>query len=188
MNPMSWKLAPPVVNLIAVIFFLWLYAQRSGKIRYAINRGDGSVEFPPDLISLLGGPIIGLLPVWESFNRHGSGSILGEFTLAALLFATGAVLFSLPGTVVVASGGIEKRFWLRADKLIRWGEIAEIKDGAFAGKLTFIGSGGTKIIYSDRLADRPRFLEEIEKYLPGRLPPAKLEGSILKLQRERKSS
>ena len=107
--------------------------------------------------------------------------------MASLLFAVGVLLFNLPGTVVVAHDGIEQHFWLRGEKRIRWGEIAEIKNRKSAGRLTIIGSDGTKIVYSEKLGDRPRFLEEIEKHAPGRLPLDVRAGSILKLHGEEKS-
>ena len=188
MISMSWKYAPPTVSLVAVLLFLCIYARRNAKVRYAIDRSDGSVEFPPDLITHLSMPIFALLPVWDTFNnhaRHGPGNLLGDFTLASLLFAAGVELFRLPGTVVIVPGGIEQHFWLRPETRIQWGEITEIKEGAFAGRLTIIGSGGAKIVYSDQLADRPRFLEELERYAHGRLPPIKSAGSVLNLNRGR---
>ena len=126
MNSMIWKLAPAIVSLVAYVLIVYLQAQRGGKIHYAIDRGDGRVEFPPDLVAaFLSFAVATLYSAWmviNNFARHGSGNLLDGFALAALLFATGLVLFSLPGTVVVGPGGIEKRFWLRAEKLIRWGQ------------------------------------------------------------------
>jgi hypothetical protein len=143
------------------------------------------------LTTLLPLSILGLLPAWDTFHRfsrHHSGDLFGELALAIMLFLVGAELFRLPGTVKVVSGGIEQHFWLRGEKRIRWGEITGIKDGVFGGSLTITGTDGTKIVYSDKLADRPRFLEELERYAHGRLPPEKTAGTLLNLQRGRKSS
>ena len=112
---------------------------------------------------------------------------MGEFNLAVILFVVGVLLFNLPGTIIVAHDGIARRYWLRGAKRIRWGEIAEIKNGKFAGMLLFIGSDGTKIVYTEKLGDRPRFLEEIEKHAPGRLPPEVRAGSVLNLHSARRS-
>jgi hypothetical protein len=192
---MGWKYTPAIVNLAAAIlflciYFLCIYARRCGRARSAIDRGDGSVEFPPDLLTLLALLIFGLLPAWDSsnrFSRHHAGDLFGEFTLATMLFVVGVELFRFPGTVKVVPGGIEQHFWLRGEKRIRWGEITEIKDGVFGGSLTITGTDGTKIIYSDKLADRPRFLEELERNAHGRLPRKTTAGTLLNLQGRRKS-
>ena len=69
MISMSWKFASPIVSLLAVILILWFHARREGKIRTAIDRGDGSVEFTPDLVSILPMSVLGLLPAWDIYRQ-----------------------------------------------------------------------------------------------------------------------
>ncbi|MGD0346803.1 MAG: hypothetical protein ABSA85_08605 [Terracidiphilus sp.] len=187
---MPWKLTPVVASLVAAMLLIWLHWRKSGKVRDAIDRSDGSVEFTPDPLAYFALPAIVLLPAWAAFNdyeRHGSGKFWGLLLLAVMLSAAAVELFKLPGTVAVVYDGLTQHFWLRGEKRIRWGEITEIKDGVFGGSLTITGTDGTKIVYSDQLADRPRFLEELGRYVHGKLPPKKPAETLLNLQSGRKS-
>lgn len=162
---MHWGISLAIANLISAALLLLMQWRNTSKVREAINRSDGSVEFTRDPLAYLVLPTAVLLPAWAAFNdyqRHTSGRIWNLLILDALLFAAAVELFRLPGTVAVVYDGLVQRFWLRGEKRIRWGEIAEIKDGVFGGFLTITGTDGTKIVYSDQLADRVRFLEELE--------------------------
>jgi hypothetical protein len=172
------------------MLLIWMHWRKSGKVRKAIDRSDGSVQFTRDPLTYLALPAVVLLPAWGAFNdyeRHSSGKFWGLLILALMLSAAAVELFRLPGTVAVVYDGLAQHFWLRGEKRIRWGEITEIKDGVFGGSLTITGTDGTKIVYSDQLADRLRFLEELERYAHGRLPPKEPAGTVLNLQSGRKS-
>jgi hypothetical protein len=191
MISMHWGMPLAIANLVSATLLLLMHWRNMSKVREAINGSDGSVEFTRDPLAYLVLPTAVLLPAWAAFTdyqRHTSGRIWGLLILAALLFAAAVELFRLPGTVAVVYDGLVQRFWLRGEKRIRWGEIAEIKDGVFGGFLTIIGTDGTKIVYSDQLADRPRFLEELGRYAHGKLPQKKPAGSVLNLESGRKSN
>jgi hypothetical protein len=147
------------------------------RARSAKDVGDGTVEFSPDPFTYIAWPLIVFLPAWAAINelRHGSGAWWQLLAPAAILFAAAAEMFSFPGTIVVSHDAIEQRFWLRGEKRIRWGEIVEIKEHGKPGPLVVTATDGTKINFSDRLPDRPRFMVEIEKYCRGSLPPEFLE-------------
>ena len=166
MIAMRWKFTLVIANFIASVLLIWMHWRKGAKTRKAIETGDGNVKFTRDPLAYVIFPAAVLLPAWAAFNdyqRHSSGKF-GVCCLDHVLFAATAELFRLPGTVIVVHDGIEQHFWLRGEKRIRWGEITEIKDGVFGGSLTITGTDGTKIVYSDQLADRPRFLAEIEEY------------------------
>jgi hypothetical protein len=95
----------------------------------------------------------------------------------------------IPGSLrdVFVSEGVEQHFWLRGEKRIRWGEVTEIKEQSKFGPLTITGSDGTRVDFSGRLPDRPRFLAEIEKYCRGNLPPEFLSRVAASLQAGRKT-
>lgn len=174
MIAMRWKFTLVTANSVASVLLIWLHWRKGAKTRKAIETGDGNVKFTRDPLAYVIFPAAALLPAWAAFNdyqRHSSGNLWGLAVLTMLLFAATAELFRLPGTVIIVHDGIEQHFWLQGEKRIRWGEIKEIKEGVFGGSLTITGTDGTKIVYSDQLADRPRFLAEIEKHCRGNLPP-----------------
>lgn len=190
MISMLWKPTLPIANFVTAILALWLHVRKNGSERYAKDRGDGCLEFAPDPLALLVWPLIVVLPAWVAFNdlkQHASGEPWSELLLAITVFAAAAALFNLPGTVVVAHDGVEQHFWFRGEKRIRWGEIKEIKRIKASGSLIIYASDGTKISFTDLLADRPRFLTEVEMHAYDKLPPNLPDGSILGLQDKRKS-
>jgi len=190
MISMLWKPTLPIANFVTAMLALWMQIRKNGSERNAKDRGDGRLEFSPDALALLIWPLIVVLPAWVAFNdfkQHASGEPWSELLLAVTLFAAAAALFSLSGTIVVTHDGVEQHFWLRSEKRIRWGEITEIKRSKASGALTIYASDGTKISFTDLLADRPRFLAEVEMHAHDKLPPDLPDGSILGLQDKRKS-
>ena len=191
MIPMIWKPTLATANFVSTILVLWMHVRKNGRERYAHDRGDGSVEFPPDPLAYLAWPVIVLLPAWgaiNDFQQHASGKPWSQLLLALILLAAAVQLFRFPGTVVVTHEGVEQHFWLRSEKRIRWGEITGIKRIRASGILIITASDSTNTVFSDQLADRPRFLEELERYAHGKLPPENPAGSVLGLQSGRSSS
>jgi hypothetical protein len=170
---MIWKPTLDAANSVSFILLLWMHMRGTGKAGSAKDLGDGTVEFSPDPLTYLAWPLIVLLPAWAALNELQRGSAESWHLMAPVLILAGAAaeLFSFPGTVIVSHDAIEQHFWLRSGKRIRWGEIAEIKEHGKHRPLTITASDGTKINFSDRLPDRPRFMAEIEKYCRGNLPP-----------------
>jgi hypothetical protein len=166
-------------NLISAFLLAWMHLRGSNRARSAKDVGDGRVEFSPDLLTSFAWPIIVLLPVWPAINevRRGSGEWWQLMTPMFLLFLATSEMFTFPGTIVVSHDAIEQHFWLRGEKRIRWGEITEIREPGISGTLTITASDNTKIIFTNRLPDRTRFLAEIERYCHGNLPPEFLNRS-----------
>jgi hypothetical protein len=79
-------------------------------------------------------------------------------------------IFILPGTVFLTDDGLEEVFWLWRNKRIRWSEIVEINTERKGSAVMVIGGHQTKIIHSDRLPDRARFLAEIKRHCGENLP------------------
>jgi hypothetical protein len=139
----------------------------------AKDLGDGRVEFSPDPLTYFAWPLIAFLPAWAAINelRRGLGGWSRLMGSVVVLLLAATEMLSFPGTITVSQAGIEQHFWLRSEKRIRWGDVAEIKEQGARGPLTIQASDGTKIDFSGRLPYRPRFLAEIEKHCSGNLPP-----------------
>jgi hypothetical protein len=187
---MIWKPWLKAANFVSALLLVWMHLRKSGRARSAKNLGDGRLEFSPDPLTYLAWPLIVLLPAWSAINelRRGSGEWWHLVAPIALLFLAASEMISFPGTILVAHDAIEQHFWLRSEKRIPWGEIAEIKEQGMTGLFTITSSGGTKIDFSGRLPDRPRFLAEIEKYCSGNLPPEFLSRVAAGLKAGQKSA
>jgi hypothetical protein len=160
-----------------------------GRGHSAKDLGDGRVEFSPDPLTYCAWPLIALLPAWAAINelRRGSSDWSQLMGSVVVLLLAATEMFSFPGTILVSQEGIEQHFWLRGEKRIRWGDVAEIKEQGTRGPLTIHASDGTRVDFSGRLPDRPRFLAEIEKYCRGNLPPEFLNRVAASLQAGRKT-
>jgi hypothetical protein len=144
-----------------------------GRGHSAKELGDGKVEFSPDPLTYFAWPLIALLPVWVAIDELRRG-FAGWSQLTApvvILLLAVSEMFSFPGSIVVSHEGIEQHFWLRGEKRIRWGEVTDLSEGRANSTLTITASDSTRIDFSGRLPDLPRFLVEIEKYCSGNLPP-----------------
>lgn len=157
-------LALPVIVLLLVG---WLHL---GDLR--MNRGKAKmiagdrVEFPPARLAI----IRWLWEIW--FYGCGSAALVIEihrgrqewmllyFALFPLLFAH--KLISFPGSVATGLEGLEQIFWLRGNKKIRWIDISAIQRTDKGRAITIVGTDGTEIVHSRRLADQSRFLRELE--------------------------
>jgi len=178
---MDWKLVFELVGMILLIVaFCWtpvflthwsLFRSRGNRNR-AVMLPGGGVEFSARPWSLLIATILALYALTNTgmrFAQHHSTwrefASNGVYLAAALL-----VVYELPGTIVIDDFGIEQRFWIRPNRLVRWNEIAEVNTGDKVRIVTITSSDGTKIIFSKDLADRPRFLREIKQHCGSNLP------------------
>jgi hypothetical protein len=95
-----------------------------------------------------------------------------------LQFATGALIWiavigavlSVPGIIVVKNEALEELNWIWRNKEIHWTEIQEIQSEKRGSAVTVIGSGRSKIVYTNVYPDRPRFLLEIKRHCGDNLP------------------
>ena len=173
MISMIWKPWLRAANFLSALLLAWMHFRGPGRGHSAKDLGDGRVEFSPDPLTYFAWPLITLLPAWVAINelRRGLGDWSQLIAPAIILLLAVSEMFSFPGSIVVSHEGIEQHFWLRGQKRIRWGEVTELREGRGNSSLTITASDSTRIDFSGRLPDLPRFLEEIEKYCSGNLPP-----------------
>jgi hypothetical protein len=173
---MTWKILLGVARLMFDIALIWMLFGRGGKRGPARVLGDGQVEFAPDRLGLWAWPFTAAyLALWigrDLIQRHTKPS---DFLNPAILGLTVLMLlFSFPGTIVATAEGLEKVYWLRKNKHIRWKDIVEIETDTIntrASTVTITSASGTKIVHSWLLADRRLFILEIEKHCGEELPP-----------------
>ncbi|MGP8270496.1 MAG: hypothetical protein ACLQLH_10555 [Terracidiphilus sp.] len=169
---MIWKILPGTTRVLFWVVLAWMiYSVKFGK-RSARVIHDGRIEFTPHrYISLEW-----LLLIYCCFSTvagdymHGNGNSLSSTVSACFGMGSLSLLFSFPGTIVVADDGLEQRYWFRMDKRIGWKNIEEIKSVKWS-TVTITGTDGTKIVHSPMLADRPRFLLELKRHCGEELPP-----------------
>jgi hypothetical protein len=173
MNPTIWKLLPGTLRLLLWFAIGWALFGRGAKRRSARVLSDGRIKFSPDLLTLCAWAFaIALLArLAMSVLTHSHREPLQLVAAVGLGLGTLSLLFSLPGTVVITAGGLEQIYWLRKNKRICWKDIVEIETGVKSRIVTTTGADGTKIIHSDQLADRPRFLLELKQNCGNDLPP-----------------
>jgi hypothetical protein len=87
------------------------------------------------------------IPIWIPL------AALAAFALAA---------YQLPGTILLTPTAVIQRFWLRADKTIRYPEVIAIHS-LQAGRITrVLGDNRTAILHNSAHSDGERFRRELE--------------------------
>lgn len=173
---MIWKTIIGLSRLTFDLALIWMLFGRSGKRGAARVLNDGRIEFAPDWLGLWAYPLTIFYLVWLAVRAlvHSHGTPWDILTPAVFGFSGLFLLFSCPGTVVVAAEGLEEVYWLRKHKRIRWEGIAEIetdKKRTLFTRVAITGVDGTRIVHSWLLADQPRLLLEIQKHCGDNLPP-----------------
>ncbi|HTW60340.1 MAG TPA: hypothetical protein VMD55_00955 [Terracidiphilus sp.] len=105
---------------------------------------------------------IGTIGLAIQIHRGHMGWPLLYLALFPVLFVH--ALVSFPGSIVMQTEGIEQVYWLRSNKKIRWMEISAIRRSDKGREITIVGTDGTEIVHSRRLADQPRFLRELRAH------------------------
>ena len=161
----------------SVSFFFWialalLIASMVRNRSSATVRASGKVEFAPRWFGVwaLIYVVLRMGFITWGYLRHGPGEPLIFATGALLGLSSVGLLFTLPGTVLVSESGLEEVLWFWWNKRIQWEDIVEINTERKGSAVTVIGADKTKIIHSNRLPDRPRFLFEIRQHCGENLP------------------
>jgi len=173
---MNWKLLSTITRLLFDVLLAWMLFGRGGKRGPARVKGDGRVEFAPDRLGLWAWPLTAAYLVWwivrDLVQRHAKPS---DFLSPAILGVTALMLlFSFPGTIVATADGLERVYWLRKNKRIRWTDIVEIRadtKNTWASTIAITSDDGTTIVHTWLLADRRRFMLELEQHCGEDLPP-----------------
>jgi hypothetical protein len=113
--------------------------------------------------------IAGIDVAWHLFRQYDE-HILNIVMAACCALVVLMIVSSLPGTIVIAEDGLQQFHWVRRNKHIHWSDIVEINAGKNNRTITITAGDGTKIVHSNELADRPRFLVEIKKHCGENLP------------------
>jgi len=154
----------------------WMVFGRTDKRRSALPLSDGRVVFAVDRMAFSGWLLTAALLAWTAARdlMRAHAQLWDALGPAVLGSAAISILFMFPGTIVVSMEGLEQAFWFRPNKRIRWKEIEEIEASGkniLVSMITITSFSGTKITYSDHLADPPRFLFEIQQHCGEDLPP-----------------
>jgi hypothetical protein len=73
-----------------------------------------------------------------------------------------AILFLLPGAIIVDSEGITQRFWWRRERQIAWSHFASAIHDRNDGSTIVYGKFESPITFSPYLVDKSRFDREVK--------------------------
>ena len=180
---MNWKLLIEIDRVLFGILAAMFVFGMFGKIRTdrpAKVLGDGRIEFGPGWIWIC---FFGMLTTWLPIAATGYVLHHSERFFASIPIFIGLVMmafvFDFPGTIIVSSEGLDQLYWLRPNKRLRWGQIAEIRTSKQNGPVMITGANGVKIVHSPYLVDRARLLNEVKKHCAAELPADfPREGSV----------
>ena len=180
---MTGRIIFGLAHLAFDLVLIWMLFGRLGKRGLAKERSNGRVEFAPDRIALWAClPIaagLAFLALKDLTERHRTALDFlnpAMFGLIALL-----LFFSFPGTIFVTTEGLEAVYWLRKNMRIRWKDIETIDADtkkSWASTVAITSIDGTRIVHSSLLADRRRFMLEIQRHCGEELPPEFLREPI----------
>lgn len=151
---------------------MWMSFAVANDRGQAKEVGFGRIEFQPHRFEWIVIPLSFIGPVWSAVRelQHVHPGPLAIWTACAVGFGALAQLFGSPGTIVITPDGLEQAYWIRGEKRLRWSEVVKINASNWSNAVTILGPDGTRIVYTTRLADRPRFLRELELHRRDRMP------------------
>ena len=140
--------------------------------RKALEGEDGRVEFRPNRRGYWGAYIfLGCLGYVVLVSLY--DAIHSIMNLIPALASAGFILLILrafPSAIVIDAAGIEQMFWLPVHKRIAWNEVAAITANERKHEIGIRGKNGVKVLYSRQLPDWGRFVEELRRRCPAKLP------------------
>jgi PH (Pleckstrin Homology) domain-containing protein len=75
-----------------------------------------------------------------------------------------AILFALPGRVVIDPDGIRQRYWWRRDRHVPWSDFASVIRNRNDGSTIVYGKFENPIVFSPYLVDQLRFDREVKAF------------------------
>ena len=170
---MSWKIIFGTFNCLIWAAAFWMLFRKAEAQRPARICGDGRVEFTRSGFAYLLWILLAADLAWWAIREllFSKGRPLALMKGVALGLSAAMLLFDLPGTIFITSGGLEQSYWLRRNKRILWKDILEINTGEKGHIVTVTSADGTKIVHSAELADRARLLLELKQHCGDDLPP-----------------
>jgi hypothetical protein len=157
---------------VLLIVLAQLVASKADEDRKAVEGEGGRIEFKPNRRGYWGAYIfIGCLGYAVLTGLY--GAIHSTINLVPASLCAGFILLILrayPGSIVADASGIEQLFWLPVHKRIAWNDVATITVNGKNREIGIRGKNGVKILHSRQLPDRERFLEELKKHCPEKLP------------------
>lgn len=122
------------------------------------------LDFSSGYLDLFSGIMTVIVPAWFGFG----------------------LLFSLPGTLIVTSEAVEKRFWLRSNKKVLWGKITTITVGE--DRIEIVDANGRKISHERFNLDRERFLFELKQHCSEEDFADRLDQNMAMIDRKKRVS
>jgi hypothetical protein len=167
-----------LLPILGSILVCWIAAlmviSEADRKRPALETGSGRIEFLPNrrsywgvylIIAVLSYPVVsGVL----SQITSGTGAWLVLVCMGFIML----LLISFPGSIEVTSEGLAQNYWIGRRKRIAWQDVAGFEFNNKRKTVTVRSKSGPKIVHTRQLADRERFIAEVETRCPGELPVA----------------
>jgi hypothetical protein len=161
-----------MLPIFGSILVCWIAAlmviSEADKNRLAVESENGRIEFLPNrrsywgvyvIIAVLSYPVVtGVI----SEIKAGSGAWLVSLCMGFIML----LLISFPGSIDVTSEGLEQNYWVGRLKRIAWKDVVGFEIDKKGKKVTIRAKNGPKIVHTRQLADRERFVAELEIHCP----------------------
>ncbi len=140
--------------------------------RTAVQRENGRIDFFPNRQCFWGIYVIFAFISYPIlvFVATGFKSPVGLWLISLCSGCILLLLMSFPGSIYITGDGLEQSYWVGSKRRIQWKQVAWIRIDEKKKRVTVKGSNGHKIVHTRQLPDKVRFLAELRRHCPTKMP------------------
>jgi hypothetical protein len=179
---MNWfQIIGPFVGLMLVLWILSrLIVSEASPDRKALEPASGILDFVPNRQNYWGIygflACLGYIAVSSLFSGISSITSLVPAVVCSC-FAL-MLLGAFPGSIAIRPEGVAQFYWLWRERRFAWADIKRIEIDEKRRMVTITNLEGKKIVHTKQLQDRERFLAELEKHCPDKMPTGSKQNAM----------
>jgi hypothetical protein len=179
---MNWfEIIGPFIGLMLVLWILSrLIVSEASPDRKALESGSGTLNFVPNRQNYWG--IYGFLACLGYIAVSSLFSGIASITslMPAVVCSCFALLLlgAFPGSIAVRPESVAQFYWLWRERRFAWADIKRIEIDEKRRRVTITNREGKKIVHTKQLQDRERFLAELEKRCPDKMPTGSKQNAM----------
>jgi hypothetical protein len=133
---------------------------------------NGQLEFAPNKRNYVAAILFVALLVYSGISSFVTSLGSPFAMIAALLWVAiaAAILSGFPGSILADGEGLQQVYWLMKKKHIAWADVSKVVIDGKRERVTIVGPGRAKIVFTRQLPDKERLLAKLGKHCADKLP------------------
>ena len=133
---------------------------------------NGELEFAPNKRNHVAAIIFVVLLVYAGISSFVTslGSPLAMIAALVWVAIAAAILSGFPASILAGGEGLQQVYWLLHNKHIAWADVSKVVIDEKRERVTIVGRGSAKIVFTRQLPDKARLLAKLAKHCADKLP------------------